>query len=70
MALVPASVTPTIVGMTGAAYATVTLVLGVALLALAARFFAAPSDRSARWLFVGSIAYLPLSWIAMVADRL
>jgi protoheme IX farnesyltransferase len=70
VALVPASVLPTIIGMTGAAYAVVTLVLGLALLGLAARFATAPSDRSARWLFLGSIVYLPLSWIAMVADRL
>jgi protoheme IX farnesyltransferase len=70
VALLPASVLPAIVGMTGAASAIVALVLGLALLALAARFAAAPSDRSARSLFLGSIVYLPLSWIAMVADRL
>jgi protoheme IX farnesyltransferase len=70
VALVAASAVPTLVGLSGTAYLIVTLALGLALVALAAWFAAAPSDRSARALFLGSIAYLPLSWIALVADRL
>ena len=69
-ALVPASLVPTLVGLSGLTYAAVALVLGAALLWLAVRFAATRSDRSARWLFFASIAYLPLIWIAMMADKL
>ena len=69
-ALVPVSAVPALVGVSGAAYLTVALVLGFALLFLAIRFAAVRSDLSARRLFFGSITYLPLLWIAMIADRL
>jgi protoheme IX farnesyltransferase len=69
-ALVPASLIPTLVGLSGLAYAAVALVLGAALLGLAVRFAARRSDSSARWLFLASIAYLPLIWIVMIADKL
>jgi protoheme IX farnesyltransferase len=67
-ALVPASLVPTLVGVSGAVYFAVAVVLGVGLLVLAARFAATRSDRSARALFFGSITYLPLLWIAMIAN--
>jgi protoheme IX farnesyltransferase len=70
VALVPASLIPTLAGLSGFAYAGVALVLGVALLCMAVRFAATRSERSARWLFLGSIAYLPLIWIVMMADKL
>jgi protoheme IX farnesyltransferase len=69
-ALVPASLVPAFVGLSGPVYAAVALVLGAALLWLAIRFAATRSDRSARWLFFSSIAYLPLIWIVMMADKL
>lgn len=69
-ALVPATLVPTLVGVSGAVYAIVAVALGVALLWLAARFAMTRNDRSARALFFGSIAYLPLLWIAMVGDKL
>jgi heme o synthase len=69
-ALVPASLIPTLAGLSGFAYAGVALVLGVALLGMALRFAATRSERSARWLFLGSITYLPLIWIVMMADKL
>jgi protoheme IX farnesyltransferase len=69
-ALVPVSLIPTIVGLSGAAYAAVAVVLGAALLALAAGFAATRSEQSARRLFLASIAYLPLIWIVMMADKL
>ena len=69
-ALVPASLVPAFVGLSGPVYAAVALVLGAALLWLAIRFAAARSDHSARWLFFSSIAYLPLIWIVMMADKL
>ena len=68
-ALVPASLIPTLVGLSGFVYAGVALVLGAALLWLAAGFAATRSERSARRLFLASIAYLPLIWIVMMADK-
>ena len=68
-ALVPASLIPTLVGLSGLAYAGVALVLGAALLWLSARFAATRTERSARGLFLASIAYLPLIWIVMMADK-
>ena len=70
VALVPASLIPTFAGLSGFAYAGVALVLGAALLWLAIRFSATRSERSARSLFLGSIAYLPLIWVVMMADKL
>ena len=69
-ALVPASLVPAFVRLSGPVYAAVALVLGAALLWLAIRFAATRSDHSARWLFFSSIAYLPLIWIVMMADKL
>ncbi len=69
-ALVPVSLVPTFAGISGAVYFVSALVLGVALLALAARFAARRRDSSARALFLGSITYLPLLWIVMIANRI
>ena len=68
-ALVPATLIPTLVGTSGGIYFVVALVLGTALLGLAVRFSLARSENSAWALFFGSIVYLPLIWIAMIADR-
>jgi protoheme IX farnesyltransferase len=68
-ALVPASLAPTLAGVTGWSYFTAALILSVALLVLAIRFSAARSDQSARALFFGSITYLPLVWAALVLDH-
>ena len=68
-ALVPVSVTPTIVGLTGAAYFWTALVLGVGLLWIAARFSLSRTDATARALFYSSITYLPLIWTAMLLDH-
>ena len=69
-ALVPVSLLPAVLGIAGSMYLGVAAVLGVALFALSARFAATRSDASARALFLGSIAYLPLLWIVMIADKL
>lgn len=69
IALLPVSLGPSAVGVAGWAYFWVALVLGVAMLALAARFAAARTDRAAKALFFGSIIYLPLIWAAMVLDH-
>jgi protoheme IX farnesyltransferase len=68
-ALVPVALVPTLVGLAGLIYAATALVLGFVLLALAIRFAITRSDQSARALFLGSIVYLPLLWIAMIANR-
>ena len=69
IALVPATLVPTWVGVSGIGYAAVALVLGAALVSLAVRFAIARTDAAARALFFASIAYLPLVWIAMIVDR-
>jgi protoheme IX farnesyltransferase len=67
--LVPVSVTPTFIGIAGATYFWIALVLGLGLLGLAVRFAMTRSDASARALFFGSITYLPLLWIALIANH-
>jgi len=67
--LLPVSLTPSLVGVAGTIYLVVALALGIALVALAARFNATRSEPSARALFFGSIVYLPLLWIVLVADK-
>jgi protoheme IX farnesyltransferase len=67
--LLPVSLTPTLVGLTGGVYFAGALVLGCALLVATWRFARARTGRNARWLFFGSIVYLPLLWVLMVATR-
>ena len=65
-----ASLEPTFSGLAGNAYLAVAVVFGVALFALSLRFAADRNESTARALFYGSITYLPLLWIAMIADKL
>ncbi|HEX3644736.1 MAG TPA: heme o synthase [Vicinamibacterales bacterium] len=67
--LVLASLEPAFSGLAGGAYFAVALVLGVVLFWLALRFASARNEATARALFYGSITYLPLLWIAMIADK-
>jgi len=69
-ALVPVSLVPAAAGLSGTLYGVSALGLGVVLLWLANRFSAMRTDAAARRLFYGSIVYLPLLWIAMIADKL
>jgi protoheme IX farnesyltransferase len=69
-ALLPASLVPTLAGVSGNVYAVIAAALGAGLLVAALRFAAARNDISARRLFFGSLIYLPLIWIAMIADKL
>jgi heme o synthase len=69
IALVPVSLAPAIAGVTGAVYFWNAAALGVALVWLSARFSRTRTDASARALFYGSIAYLPLIWAVMVLDH-
>lgn len=68
-ALLPVAMAPTLLGMTGVAYFAAAFVLTSALLVLSIRFAAHRSVDAARRLFYGSIIYLPLLWIVMIADR-
>jgi protoheme IX farnesyltransferase len=69
-ALVPVSVTPALVGLSGPVYVLSALVLGVALLGFSVQFARERSCASARRLFFASIVYLPALWAVLVADRL
>jgi protoheme IX farnesyltransferase len=69
-ALLPASLVPTAIGLSGTTYLAIALGLGIALLWLAVRFARTRSDDSARTLFLASIVYLPLIWIAMIWNKL
>ncbi len=66
IALLPVSLVPGLVGVSGPPYLAVAFVLGVALLVLAWRFADARDEPAARRLFFGSIIYLPVLWIAMI----
>jgi protoheme IX farnesyltransferase len=67
--LILASVEPYLSGLTGSAYLVTAVVLGAALFWLAVRFAASRNEATARALFYGSITYLPLLWIAMIANK-
>ena len=66
--LLPVSLTPTLVGLTGRLYAGAAFGFGVAFVILARRFAEHQSLTRARSLFVGSLIYLPLLWGLLVAD--
>ena len=69
LALLPLSLAPTAIGMTGPIYFVGALILTLAFLALAIKFALSRSIPDARKLFFGSIIYLPLLWMLMIADR-
>ena len=68
-ALLPASLVPGFIALSGSSYLAIALGLGLAFLWIAWRFARTRSDASATTLFVGSIIYLPLIWIAMIWDK-
>ena len=68
-ALLPLSLAPTLLGMTGSVYFVGALALTVLFVGLSLRFAATRAVSDARRLFFGSIIYLPLIWILMIADR-
>ena len=68
-ALVPVSLLPTAIGIAGRIYFAGALVLGLAALALAIRFAQQHTPERARQLFYGSLIYLPVLWVLMLADR-
>jgi protoheme IX farnesyltransferase len=68
-ALLPVSLGPTLIGMTGSAYFAGALILSMAFVALAVKFGFTRSIADARRLFFGSITYLPLLWLLMILNR-
>jgi len=68
-ALLPLSLAPTVVAMTGNLYLAGAAIMSTSFLALAARFAWDRTPTTARRLFFGSITYLPLLWILMVLNR-
>ncbi len=68
-ALVPLSLAPTLMGMTGQVYFAGALLLGVAFLWMTLRFARTRATADARRVFFASITYLPLLWILMIANR-
>ena len=70
LALLPVSLAPTLVGMTGAVYFAAALVLSLLFLALTLTFARTrEACTTRRRLFFGSIIYLPLLWVLMIAGR-
>jgi len=70
LALVPVSLAPTLLGLTGGLYFAGALVLGAVYTGAGAALSFATTDRRARRLFLTSIAYLPALLALMVLDRL
>ena len=70
IALVPISLLPYFLMMSGRAYAIGAAAGSVALLGLAISFSLKRNDDRARKLFLGSITYLPLLWGMLILDRL
>jgi protoheme IX farnesyltransferase len=69
-ALLPVSLTPTLVGMTSGIYFAGALLLGSGMLWATWHFARTRTGRNARLLFLSSIAYLPLLWGLMVVTRI
>ena len=67
--LIPISLAPFFLQMAGSVYAAGAVLGGLALLALSISFMADRTNERARRLFLGSITYLPLLWILLIADR-
>jgi heme o synthase len=68
--LVPVSLAPFAFHMAGPVYAAGALMGSLGLLAASAAFAADRTNQRARHLFLGSITYLPLLWVLLIADRL
>jgi protoheme IX farnesyltransferase len=68
-ALLPLSLAPTLIGMTGTTYFIGAFGLTLLFLGLSLRFARTRAAADARRLFFGSIIYLPLLWILMIAGR-
>jgi protoheme IX farnesyltransferase len=68
--LIPVSLTPTLLGMTGSLYFIGALLLSLAYAGVSGWMARRPAGFSAKWLFFTSIVYLPALLAIMMADRL
>lgn len=68
-ALIPISVLPTLLGISGDIYMVGAIVLGLAFLLLTTGMVRQPNERIARRIFTGSIVYLPILLLLMVIDK-
>jgi protoheme IX farnesyltransferase len=68
--LIPVSLLPTVIGLTGRVYFAGAAALGAGFLFLAVQFALNRSSETARRLFLGSISYLPLLWGLMLGNHL
>ena len=68
-ALVPVSLLPSILGLTGAVYFAGALALGLGYFGFGAAFARRRSTPAARWLMLASILYLPAVLMVMLVDR-
>ena len=69
LVLLPVSLVPTVLGITGSIYFYGSLVLGLALLAIAVPIALDGTTRSARRLLLASVVYLPILLGLMAYDR-
>jgi heme o synthase len=68
-ALLPVSMTPTLIGLTSTTYFISAFLLGLLFLGLTLKFARTRTVPDARRLFFGSIIYLPILWMLMIAGR-
>jgi len=68
-ALLPLSLAPALIGMTGTGYFAGALAITLLFLALTMRFAWTRTIADARRLFFGSIIYLPILWVLMIVGR-
>jgi protoheme IX farnesyltransferase len=67
--LVPVSLLPTVLGISGKVYFAAALVLGLLFLASGIRAAVSKSNRAAQQLLMASVFYLPLLFGVMVLNR-
>lgn len=68
-ALIPVSFLPTAVGLATVWYMAAAIVLGAVMLVMSIEFSATRDTPTAKRLFFGSIIYLPILWIVLLADH-
>jgi protoheme IX farnesyltransferase len=68
-ALLPVSMAPTLIGLASTTYFIAAFVLGLMFLGLTVKFARTRAASDARRLFFGSIVYLPVLWLLMIAAR-
>jgi len=69
-ALLPISLLPAVLGIAGQIYFIVATLLSISLLVLSISAARAPSPKSARRLFLFTLAYLPILFGVLVANRI